>query len=116
MDIGNHYGVVDSRKKCKKEGIEAVFEPTKFVLVHYQTLDFQDWLVHALRIAIDEEFNKLVLDECPEGHNKPWQSCAIFKQFLDVMFDLYKMRELYKNIMCWMSPHVKADGIRRTSC
>ncbi len=116
VDIGNHYGVVDSIKKCEKEGIEAAFEPTKFVLVHYQTLDFQDWLVHALRMATDAEFNKLVLDECPEGHNKPWHSCAIFKQFLDVKFDLYKMRELYKNKMCWMRPHVKADGIRRTSC
>jgi hypothetical protein len=81
-DIGNHFGQVESLRKCEKEGVEAAFQPTNFVMLHNQSMDFQDWLVHALRMATDAKFNQLDLDKCPKGNDQPWHSCPIFRDFL----------------------------------
>ena len=116
-DLGNHFGSIKFLNACEKEGLEAGFQPTSFVLIHYQTLDFHDWLVHALRMATDAKFNRLDLDDkCPKGHDKPWHSCVIFRELVDLNFSLYGIRELYHNKGCNVESYLDAAGVTTLTC
>ena len=116
-DLGNHFSQTKFLNKCETEGIEAGFQPTNFVLVHYQTLDFNDWLTHALRMATDAKFNRFDLDQCLEGHgDKPWHSCVIFREFVDLNFSLYGIQELYHRKQCNVEGYLDTAGVTTLSC
>eukprot|EP00978_Attheya_sp_CCMP212_P028538 scaffold98809_cov31-Attheya_sp.AAC.1 len=117
-DTGNHFGLPECFETCIKKGVEASFQPTNFVLLHYQTLNFQDWLVHALRIAHDENFNRLDLldsEPCPDG-SEPWQACPLFREFLALNFSLYDIRSRYHEMVCHLRADLDARGVTTLSC
>ena len=86
-----------------------------FVLLHYQTLDFQDWLIHALRLSTDRKTNRFDLEKCQKYDDMPCHSCAIFRQFVHLNFSLYGMEELYSKVMC-IESHLDAAGVTSMSC
>ena len=112
-DTGNHFGSTDFLKACTEEGLEAGFQPTNFVLINYQALDFKDWLIRALRMATEENFNRFDIDKCPEGHDQKWHECVIFGEMVALNFNLYDIRALYQQRMCNVGAHFDVAGVTK---
>jgi len=120
-DNGNHHGTTklggSNRRICEEKGVEAAYVPTNFVLVHLQVLDFQDWFVHAVKVATDLGVNSFDKSSvCPAGQNKPWNPCPRFKRFFAANFSAYELRSMYFKEACVKKPFYDMDGITTMSC
>jgi len=70
-------------------------------LIHLQTLNFEEWLLHALRGASDMNFNHFPNPnpECT-GILANFHYCWAWNNVVEARFDPKKMKELYRNEIC----------------
>mmetsp|Transcript_5540 Transcript_5540/g.6803 ORF Transcript_5540/g.6803 Transcript_5540/m.6803 type:complete len:457 (-) Transcript_5540:742-2112(-) len=119
VDNGNHHGPKEKtpefRSICEKGNFDQVYIQTTFVLVHYQVVDFGDWLTHLLKRAVDYQYEM----NCDEP-NPNWPShhvCNLYAQGKAVNFSISEMKKTYKGMLCANKAlHYDTSHINALSC
>jgi len=81
---------------------DGMYNLSNFTVIHMQSIEFSDFILHRLRGASDRDFNKISKTKksaCnPNGFSGHY--CDGWLELLDVSFDFYKMKDIYKNTKC----------------
>ena len=101
-DTGNHVGQTHTWTKdelvdyCEGHNYYLQEEvKSSLVLMHFQAIDFNEWLLHKLRGASDRRFNKFTkLKDCEEVIISK-QYCEIWEKIHKTKFDPRKLKDLY---------------------
>lgn len=85
---------------------DGLYNLSNFTIIHMQSIEFSDFVLHRLRGASDKEFNKIT--KTKKGACNPYGSgghyCDGWLELLDVSFDFYKMKDIYKKTKCKWDP------------
>ncbi len=119
VDNGNHHGPKDKTSEwrliCETKSLEDVYIPSNFVLVHYQVLDFSDWLIHMLKRAVDYKY-ELDCDK-PNPNWPPFHVCNLHAKSKEANFSVHEMKNIYNHWVCSNRPgHYDINGIKTLSC
>jgi len=119
VDNGNHHGpkvkAQELRQLCETEGLEAHYIRTNFVLVHYQYLDFRDWMTHLFKRAIDYEYET----DCTKPNpDLPYHHvCNLYSMSKATNFSVHAMQEIYNDLVCHATGvHYDSSGITSLPC
>jgi len=111
VDKGNHHPNATIGSACKttykqgssREGTDTIpadnelYHLTNFTLLHMQSLEFSDFVLHILRGATSAGFNKAT--KCSKTI-RSHHYCYGLADFRNVDFDTHKMKELYEKKRC----------------
>jgi hypothetical protein len=85
---------------------DGLYNLSNFTIIHMQSIEFSDFILHRLRGASDKEFNKIT--KAKKGACNPYGSsghyCDGWLELVDVSFDFYKMKDIYKKTKCKWDP------------
>jgi len=111
-DTGNHHGDIRKGQLCKRTysmaNVRAGTEPlplknimysfSNFTLLHFQSLEFSDFLMHLFRGATTRGYIKenTKCDQRIKGKHY----CYGFEELRNTDFDINKMREIYEEKRC----------------
>ncbi len=118
VDNGNHHGPKEKtqewRMRCENEGLEAVYMPSNLVLIHYQVLDFSDWLIHMLKRVVDYKYE----GDCdiPNPNWPPYHVCNIHARSKAANFSVNEMTKIYNGMFCTMRSSYDTSGITALTC
>ncbi len=118
VDNGNHHGPKEKtrewRMRCENEGLEAAYIPSNFVLIHYQVLDFNDWLIHMLKRVVDYKY-ELDCDK-PNPNWPPFHVCNAHAKSKAANFSVNEMTKIYNQMFCTMRSSYDTSGITALAC
>ncbi len=118
LDNGNHHGpkekTVEWRLICETKSLEEVYIPSNFVLIHYQVLDFSDWLIHMLKRVVDYKY-ELDCDK-PNPNWPPFHVCNAHKTAKAANFSVHEMSKIYDSMFCGMRSTYDTTSITTLSC
>mmetsp|Transcript_15407 Transcript_15407/g.17611 ORF Transcript_15407/g.17611 Transcript_15407/m.17611 type:complete len:422 (+) Transcript_15407:119-1384(+) len=118
LDNGNHHGpkekTVEWRTNCETNGVESTYIPSNFVLIHYQVLDFSDWLIHMLKRVVDYKY-EMDCDK-PESNWPLFHVCNAHKTAKAANFSVHEMTKIYDSWFCVMRSYYDTTGITTLSC
>lgn len=118
VDNGNHHGTKKKQKelrtKCENEGLESVYIPTNFVLVHYQVLQYSDWFLHLIKRVVDYKYM-----DCNDP-NPSWpyfHVCNLYAKGLETNFSVNELTPLYEDLFCNnLRAYYQIDTMTPLSC
>mmetsp|Transcript_22031 Transcript_22031/g.27801 ORF Transcript_22031/g.27801 Transcript_22031/m.27801 type:complete len:409 (-) Transcript_22031:106-1332(-) len=118
VDNGNHHGpklkTREWRVSCETKGLESAYIPSNFVLIHYQVLDFSDWLIHLLKRVVDYKY-ELDCDK-PNPNWPPFHVCNAHAKAKAANFSVHAMQKIYGEMFCKMRATYDTTGITTFAC
>jgi hypothetical protein len=109
-DTGNHHGYthtmnLDQRRiayqaHAANRTHPNPYAPTKFALIHMQSLMYNEWITHYLRGATTGGFNKLGNDLPKKCKGKSEHYCKVWTKMVKSNFDYWSMKEIFKEQNC----------------
>ena len=100
---------------CSQSALQKSFDTdTNLVLVHFQQLNFGEWLLHILRGASDYGFNNRPAGTSCAGNGVHY--CIRFQRMLNHNFSYHALRKSYFDQVCSAGPYLSFEDVSKAYC